>query len=245
MQLSFILVESEVAENVGAAARALNTMGHRDLRLVRPRCDRNSDKAQILAHGSQHILNAAPIYQQLSEALDDIDLACATTARHRYEKYHYISARELPQQLQAKGESLQRVAIVFGGERSGLNRQDIAACDLITTIPQGNPHPSLNLAQAVMVYSFILSEAQATVQIRDQRLNRDAMPPAEYANLKQSSLQLMTRIGLAERYQQYVTRSLALLGAEDLYLLHNIRACLDRTLDRLETNPNEGDHADL
>lgn len=242
MQFSFILVESEVPENLGAAARALNTMGHTDLRLVRPRCDRNSEKAQILAHGSQAVLNAAPIYQNLSDALHGIDFACATTARHRYEKYQYISVREVPQRLQAKGETLQQVAFVFGGERSGLNRHDIDCCDLITTIPQGNPHPSLNLAQAVMVYSFMLSES--AVHIKDQRLNRTPMPPLEYASLKHSSLQLMERIGLAERYQKYVTRGLARLGTEDLYLLHNIRACIDRTLDHLEAKQGNHHHAD-
>lgn len=243
IQFAFILVESEVPENLGAAARALNTMGHTDLRLVRPRCDRNAEKAQVLAHGSQTVLNAAPIYQHLSDALQDIDLACATTARHRYEKYHYISVRDLPQQLQSKAEDLQRVAFVFGGERSGLNRQDINSCDLITTIPQGNPHPSLNLAQAVMVYSFMFSASLTAVQITDQRLNRAPMPPLEYASLKESALKLMERIGLAERYQKYVTRSLALLGREDLYLLHNIRASIDRTLDHLETKHPEDDHA--
>lgn len=244
MHYSFILVESEVPENLGAAARALNTMGHTDLRLVRPQCDRNAEKAQVLAYGSQHILNAAPIYEHLAEALHDIDLACATTARHRYEKYHYISVRELPQRLQAKGDSLQRVAFVFGGERSGLNRPDINRCDLITTIPQRNPHPSVNLAQAVMVYSFLFAEAQAAVQIKDQRLNREPMPISEYRHLKQSTLRLMDQIGLAERYQKYVARSLALLGYEDLYLLHNIRACVDRTLDRLAAKQSENDHAE-
>lgn len=242
MQFSFILVESAVPENLGAAARALNTMGHTDLRLVRPQCDRTAEKAQVLAHGSQAILKAAPIYQQLSDALHDIDFACATTARHRYAKYHYLSVRELPQQLQAKGDSLQRVAFVFGGERSGLNRQDLASCDLITTIPQENPYPSLNLAQAVMVYSFLFSQLQG-VHIQDRRLNHDPMPPLEYGSLKQSALRLMARIGLAERYQHYVTHSLARLGSEDLYLLHNIRACMERTLDRLETQREGTDHA--
>lgn len=242
MDYSFILVESEVPENLGAAARALNTMGHHDLRLVRPKCDRNTEKAQILAHGSQSILNAAPIFQHLSEALQDIDLACATTARHRYEKYHYISLQELPQQLQAKGESLQRIAFVFGGERSGLSRQDLASCDLITTIPQTSPYPSLNLAQAVMVYSFMFAATQVA-QIKDQRLNQKSIPVEEYTHLKQSSLELMERVGLADRYQQYVIRSLARLGYEDLYLLHNIRACIDRALDHLEAELREGDHA--
>jgi tRNA/rRNA methyltransferase len=244
MHCSFVLVESEVAENLGAAARALKTMGHTDLRLVRPRCDRTSDKAQILAHGSQDILNAAPIYEHLPDALEDVDLACASTARHRYEKYHYLSIRELPQHLQAKGVSVQRVAFVFGGERSGLNRQDIATCDLMTTIPQAYPQPSLNLAQAVMVYSFVFAKIQTTLLIKDQRLNQNQLSAPEFASLKQSMLRLMQKIGLTPRYQNYVSKNLALLGYEDLHLLHNIRAGIERTLDRLEAQKHEGDHAE-
>ncbi len=232
---TFILVEPEEDANVGAAARALNVMGFSDLRLVRPKANHRSGKARALAHGSQHILKTAQTYKTLKAALHGIDLACASTARHRLEKHHYVSARELPQQLQAKGEMLQRVAIVFGSESSGLSGRDVACCDLLTTIPQSCTHPSLNLAQAVMVFSFILADGRTTVQIQDQRLNREAMPPQQYASLKTSALRLMGRIGLSERYQNYVMKGLARLGREDLYLLHNIRTSLDRTLDRLES----------
>ncbi len=236
IQFAFILVEPEEAGNIGAAARALKTMGHGDLRLVRPKADPLSERARVLAHGSQDLLESASVYTDLKTALQDIDLACATTARHRLQKHHYLSARELPLHLQAKGEgSLKRVGLVFGGERSGLNRRDLARCDLITTIPQSCLYPSLNLAQAVMVYSFILSEGQTAIQIEDQRLNRDPMPPQEYASLKASTLGLMARIGLSDRAQTYVMQALARLGREDLYLLHNIRTSLDRTLDRLES----------
>ncbi len=235
IQFAFILVEPEEASNIGAAARAMNTMGHRDLRFVRPKADHLSEKARVLAHGSQQLLESATVYDDLKAALHDIDLACATTARHRLEKHHYVSIRELPQVLADKGSSLPKVAIVFGGERSGLNRHDIALCDLLTTIPQSCTYPSLNLAQAVMVFSFVFSEAQTTVQITDQRLNSEAMPTEQYANLKESTLKLMDRIGLNDRYKTYVMKGLARLKYEDLYLLYKIRANCDRQLDQLES----------
>ena len=232
MEIIFILVEPEEPENVGAAARAMHTMGYNTLRLVRPKADYWGEKALALAHGSQHVLQTAQVYDTLAAATQDCDLACASTARHRYEKHHYTSVRELPAYLQAKGEWLHRIAIVFGGERSGLKSADIEACDVLTTIPQYQLQPSLNLAQAVMVYSYVLSADQTQVQITDQRLNSDPMPPGEYASLKQLLQQLMVRVGLPDRYQSYVLRGVARLEREDLYVIHKLRAALDYALDQ-------------
>lgn len=234
LEFSFILVEPEDERNVGAAARAMNTMGHHDLRLVNPRCDHLGERARVLAHGSQQILEGATVYSSLAKAMEGLDLNCATTARHRLEKYHYVSVRSLPALLAQKEEILKRVGFVFGGERSGLNSNDIALCDVVTNIPQACLYPSLNLSQAVMVFSFMFSEALTEVQIKDQRLNRAPMPEEQYASLKRSTLDLMHRIGLADRYQTFILKGLARLGREDLYLLHRIRAYIDKTLDRLE-----------
>lgn len=234
IQFSFILVEPGEAGNIGAAARAMNTMGYTDLRLVRPKADPLSDIAKAFAHGSEHILAAAPVYEHLTDALSDIDLACATTARHRLEKHHYVSARDLPVMLAQKGDFVQRVAIVFGSERSGLNNRDIEQCDILTTIPQVSLQPSLNLSQAVMIYSFILAEQQTNVQIVDQRLNSQAMPIEQYDRLKSSLNQLMQRVGLNSRHQNYVVKALARLSYEDLYLIQNIRTFVNNQLDRLE-----------
>ncbi|MGD1896262.1 MAG: TrmH family RNA methyltransferase [Phormidesmis sp.] len=231
-QLSFILVEPGEAGNIGAAARAINTMGFSDLRLVRPKADHLSGLAKAMAHGSAHILESAPVYEDLADALTDVDLACGTTARHRIKKSHYVPVQELPTALQEKGESLQHVAIVFGSERSGLSNQDIDQCDLITNIPQASIQPSLNLSQAVMIYSFVLAQQQTQVQIKDQRLNQQKMPVEQYARLKTSLLQLMNRIGLSERYQSYVIKALARLGYEDLYLIQNIRTMVENQLNK-------------
>ena len=232
MEIIFVLVDPEEPENIGAAARAMHTMGYNTLRLVRPKADYVGEKALALAHGSQHVLQQAQVYDELKDAIADCDLACATTARHRYEKHHYTSVWDLPDYLQAKGEWLHRIAIVFGGERSGLKSADIEACDLLTTIPQHQLQPSLNLAQAVMVYSFVLSADQTQVQITDQRLNSEPMPPAEYASLKRLLQQLMVRIGLPERYQGYIMHGIARLEREDLYVIHKLRAAFDYALDQ-------------
>lgn len=69
MQYSFILVEPGEAGNIGAAARALNTMGFTDLRLVRPKADHLSGVARAFAHGSEHILENAPVYEELRDAI--------------------------------------------------------------------------------------------------------------------------------------------------------------------------------
>ena len=236
IQFAFVLVEPGEAGNIGAAARALNTMGFSDLRLVRPKADHLGGLAKAFAHGSESLLEAAPVCDRLADALADIDLACATTARHRIEKHHYVSARELPEQLQQKGDRLKKVALVFGSERSGLSNQDVALCDLLTTIPQANLQPSLNLSQAVMLYSYILAEQQTKVQIVDQRLNSEQMPVEQYASLKTSLGELMQRIGLSERYQQYVLKAIARLNYEDLALIQNIKTFTNNKLDRLENH---------
>ena len=230
IQFSFVLVEPGEAGNIGAAARAINTMGYTDLRLVRPKADPLSGIALAMAHGSEHILEKALQYKDLSAALSDIDLACASTARHRLQKHHYVSVRDLPELLEAKGNLVSTVAIVFGSERSGLSNQDVQTCDLVTTIPQVSPQPSLNLAQAVMIYSFTLAQSQTQVQIADQRLNRDRMPSEQYAHLKSALKTTMAKVGLHQRTQNYVVHAIARLGYEDLALIQQIRTFVENKI---------------
>lgn len=231
IQFSFVLVEPGEAGNIGAAARALNTMGHTDLRLVRPQAAPLSGIAIAMAHGSEHILENAPLYETLSDALEGIDLACASTARHRMQKHHYVAVRSLPSLLEAKGDLLSRVAIVFGSERSGLSNQDLQTCDLVTSIPQIKPQPSLNLAQAVMIYSFVLAQAQTQVQIVDQRLGRDRLPTEQYTHLKNALQTTMTSVGLHQRTKDYVIKALSRLGYEDLRLIQQIRTFVDNKIN--------------
>jgi tRNA/rRNA methyltransferase len=118
MNISFILVEPAVPENVGAAARAIKTMGFTDLRLVNP-CNHLDMKAKMLAHASHDILENAKIYPILSEAIADLDFVIATSAKQRWVKLDIIPSNQIHKFLEEKENSISRIGIVFGREESG------------------------------------------------------------------------------------------------------------------------------
>jgi len=154
MKVCFIIVEPAVPENVGAIARAINTMGFGELRLVNP-CNHLDEKALWLAHGSHEILHNASLFSKFEDAIQDIDLIIGTTAKKRKVKQDYLPASKLKELVISK--SPQSMAIVFGREESGLNNIELMQCHIISSIPLIKPYPSLNLAQAVMLYAYELS----------------------------------------------------------------------------------------
>ena len=156
MQIHFILVRPAVPENVGAAARALKTMGFAHLRIVGS--DAHRDKpARILAHASNDVLAAAQTFDDLPAALADIDFSIGTSAKSRHERRYQLAPAELRAAIAAKAGLLGRVAIVFGCEESGLSNAELALCDALSSIPLATDYPSLNLAQAVMLYAYELA----------------------------------------------------------------------------------------
>jgi tRNA/rRNA methyltransferase len=156
MEIHFILYRPAVPGNVGAAARAIKTMGFRNLRLIEP-CDHLGDEARMMAHGSHEILTEALLFNSFEEAVADLDLVAATTAKERSAKHDYHSVRELGDLLEAKASHLEGVGILFGTEESGLPNELVLQSDLAITIPMAGGYPSLNLAQAVMITAYELS----------------------------------------------------------------------------------------
>ena len=115
MQISFVLVEPAVPENVGASARALKTMGFSSLYLVNP-CDHLSGPARWLAHASGEILENARIFNSLEQALDEFDFVIGTTAKRRSVKVDYYPLDQIPSFLNKKQNIIQNLAVVFGRE---------------------------------------------------------------------------------------------------------------------------------
>jgi tRNA/rRNA methyltransferase len=233
----FVLVEPEDARNVGATARALNTMGHDTLRLVRPRCDHLTGKAKALAHRSFHLLESAEVFDSLKEATADCSLRCAATARHRKEKLHYLSIEQLPDYLRQRSELLDSIAMVFGGETSGLSNADLDLCELVSTIPQAKSNPSLNLSQAVMLYSFTLSFPNAEPHTRDERLEAMQASTEHYTALQDSVSTLLEQIDAPAKLKRDTSRALARLDCNDLFLVHRLRKAFEHymktaTMDR-------------
>ncbi|MDN3638191.1 tRNA/rRNA methyltransferase [Simiduia curdlanivorans] len=155
MDVVFILVAPAVPENIGASCRALKTMGFEALRLVATEAHRHKP-ARIVAHGSGDILEAAQHYPTLTEALADLDLVIGTSAKARHQWRSLTPAHELSALLAGKQGCVRKVGLVFGCEASGLSNAQLALCDLVSNIELPAPYPSLNLAQAVMLYAYEL-----------------------------------------------------------------------------------------
>ena len=149
-----VLVRPQLAENIGMVARAMMNCALSELRLVCPRENHLSDKAVAASSGAQEILMHAKCYDTLREAVGDMNLVLATTARPRdmtKPVYHPEKAMDLCQMSLARGE---RVAILFGAERTGLENEELISADGIVEIPLNPKHSSLNLSQAVLLMGY-------------------------------------------------------------------------------------------
>ncbi|ART78799.1 tRNA/rRNA methyltransferase [Oceanisphaera avium] len=216
MQLYFVLKSPARAENVGAAARAMKTMGFSHMRLVNS-CVHQQEKAHWVAHGAQEILDNAESFSELSSALADMDLVIATTARERGRYRYYLT----PQQAiaQVKNKQLQKVAILFGCEESGLSNEDLLHADIISYLPLAASYPSLNLGQAIMLYAYEFSQGVSVTQPREAESN---LNPVQLRVLQEKTTQLFNSIGVTqqETLAQWVEDRLPLLAQRDLNLLH-------------------------
>lgn len=143
--------------NIGAAARAMKTMGLRSLYLVNPKSFPDKE-AERRAAGAWDVLNNARVCTTLGEALRDTVLAAAVTARSRDLSHEVLDARRGA--LELIGHAGQYpVALVFGTEMSGLTAREVSKCQIVVHIPANPDYSSLNLASAVQVMAYELRMA--------------------------------------------------------------------------------------
>ncbi len=226
MHFPLILVSPARPENIGAAARAMKTMGFSELRIVAS--DAWQDPAaRRVAHGAGEILDNIKTFATLSEALKDVDFSVATTARSRAKFRYYATPTQVENILQEKRQWLSRIALVFGREDSGLTNEELDQVDLLTGIPMANDYPSLNLGQAVMVYCYQLSA-----------LNQIAAETAEVANehqlqaLRQRFHQLLVRLEVSDdvKMADWIDQRIGLLEQRDSAMLHRLLHDVEKKL---------------
>ncbi|VWX62187.1 tRNA (cytidine/uridine/adenosine-2'-O-)-methyltransferase TrmJ [Burkholderiales bacterium 8X] len=154
MQTRFILIQTSHAGNVGAAARALKTMGFGDLVLVAPRWANVLRREETIqrASGALDVLAHARIVETLDEALDGVTHLCATAMVPRDFGPPTRSPREHLGEL--VGRSEERVAFLFGSERFGMRNEDVYRCHVALRIPTDPAFGSLNLASAIQVIAY-------------------------------------------------------------------------------------------
>lgn len=153
-QPSFILVRPQMGENIGGAARAMWNFGLDRMRIIAPRDGWPNQKAVVMASGAGRLLDEAMIFENTPDALADCNYVFATTARHRDLTKPIMTperAMDHARALIAKG---QKVGVMFGPERAGLENEDIVRANAIISVPVNPGFASLNLAQCVLLMAY-------------------------------------------------------------------------------------------
>lgn len=186
-RIRIVLVGTQHPGNIGSAARAMKTMGLRELRLVAPRAFPHPE-ATALAAGADDLLERAQVCTDLGEALADCAWVAASTARPRHISVPVYTPREWAQRL-AGGAVQGRIALLFGSERVGLSNRELDHAQEIVTIPVDPGYGSLNLGAAVQVLCYEL------------RLASGALPPEPEPHRPVDQAEL-------ERYYEHLQRVL-------------------------------------
>lgn len=151
----FILIRPQMGENIGAAARAMLNFSLSTLRLVDPRDGWPNPKAVAMASGAAgKVLDHAGVFATTAEAIADCDFVFATTARGRELTKPIYTPEAAMAEARARIAAGQRVGVMFGPERTGLENDDIIRANAIITVPVNPEFFSLNLAQAVLLTAY-------------------------------------------------------------------------------------------
>ena len=170
-----ILVEPQLGENIGMAARAMGNFGLSRLRIVKPRDGWPNSSAQRAAAGADHILNNVELFDTVEAAVAGCTLVLATTARAHDQAKPVIGPREAAQEIVREIAAQGEVALLFGRERAGLLNEEVGLSDRIVTFPVNPAFASLNLAQAVLLIGyewFTLATADALPFAMPERSER-------------------------------------------------------------------------
>ena len=174
--ISILLVETQSAGNIGSVARAMKNMGLSRLILVNPQTAL-TDEARHLACGADDILENARRVETLREALDSFHLSVGTSSRSVDWIPTVLRPAELASRL-AEFSTEQRVALIFGPERTGLTNEHLQHCQWLTTIPTDPRFDSMNLAHAVAIVAYEVRK-QFSTQPAGRALQRAGLEQVE------------------------------------------------------------------
>jgi tRNA/rRNA methyltransferase len=151
---AILLMEPQLADNVGMVARAMANFGLDALRLIAPRDGWPNEKARIAASGANYVIDDAVAFPTLSAAASDLNWLAATTARQRDLRKPIMTPVEAVAEMRTRIARGERCGVLFGRERNGLETSEIANADALVMIPVNSRFASLNLAQAVLILGY-------------------------------------------------------------------------------------------
>lgn len=179
---AIILVRPQLGENIGMAARAMLNCGLSEMRLVAPRDGWPNERAQRAASGADVVLDEARVFDSVADAVADLQHVVASTARTRELVQRIVTARHAASEIRSWIAAGERVGILFGPERTGLENDDMVHADTALSIPLNPQFSSLNVAQAVLLvsYEWIASADETPAE----RMSEHATRPADKDELQ-------------------------------------------------------------
>jgi tRNA/rRNA methyltransferase len=173
---TIVLVEPQLGENIGAAARAMLNCSLTDLRLVRPRDGWPNLQAKVASSGADQVLDGTRVFSSTAEAVADLSHLYATTARSRDMAKPVVTPRQAALEMRDYLAAGAPCGVLFGPERTGLSNDDVVLADTILAVPVNPTFSSLNLAHAVLLVAYEWAQGQAETVSRTlpQRSSRPA-----------------------------------------------------------------------
>ncbi len=231
-----VLVEPQLGENIGMVARAMANFGLAELRLVKPRDGWPSDTARAAASKADHIIDAATVHETLAEAISDLNLVYATTARERDAFKPVRGPQEACARLRDCFSRGENTGILFGRERWGLSNEEISLADEIVTFPVNPAFASLNIAQAVLLMSYEWMRSGEGNSMPFSGPDREMAPKARLFSFFEHLENALDKRGyfrpeekrqrLTENLRSVLTR--AGYSEAELRVLHGVVRCLDK-----------------
>ncbi|MFW5450826.1 MAG: RNA methyltransferase [Methylophagaceae bacterium] len=226
--IRFVLVGTTHPGNIGAAARAMKTMGLSNLHLVKPKIYPSAE-ATARASGADDVLATAIVHNSLDLALQDCQQVYGMSARLRHLPVPVLNPREAVEHIQQSADET-NIAIVFGREHSGLSNEELDRCQHLINIPANPDYSSLNLAAAVQVLAYELKMSfDPAIEVGRVGEDREAIDAGDLEHLYSHFEQALVTIGfldpehprnLMRRLRRLFNR--ADLDRNELQILHGI-----------------------
>ena len=210
-----VLVEPQMGENIGAAARAMANFGLSRLRLVKPLQGWPNEKARVMAAGADRVLEAVTVYGSLADAIGDCSFVLAATARNHDQAKPVIAADAATTEMAPRVAAGETVAIVFGRERNGLENHEVGLADRIVTLPVNPAFASLNLAQAVVIIGYEWFKCAGAGELPFARPERS--PPVSQQQLAAFFADLERELEKVEFFRPKEKRGIMIVNLRNIF----------------------------
>ena len=190
-KFGFILVKTQLGENIGACARSMKNFGFSKLHIVSPKINFPNHKVKATSVGAYDIINKAKIFDNVEKAIEPFNLVIALSARRRDINKKHISLNNF-QNIIKKKQNL-NIGFMFGPEASGLSNQDLSFSNYVMQIPTSTKFKSLNLSHSLTVISYEIFKLMNETKAKNNNLNLKISSKAKITNIVRHLVSLLEK----------------------------------------------------